>query len=258
MNFEEKLIERLKRVEREVERLRVWERPAGGSGVTDHGALTGLADDDHPQYLLTTGKAADSDKLDGVDSTGFVNTTAAQTIGGIKTFTSIPALPATNPTTANQAVRKGFADATYLGISAKAADSDKLDGLDSTAFGRPVFLAAPLTSTAWDGDARSTTAKTKIDLSVVFGVPAGAKGIFVRLVARDSGSSAGYCQFALSPNATANSVAAQAYLQGVPNDVYVSVNGVVPCDANGDIYYQIVASGTGTLDAFIEIWGYWL
>ena len=120
------------------------------------------------------------------------------------------------------------------------------------------FLTTPLASTSWDGDAFSTTAKTKIDLSVVFGVPAGVKGIFVRLVARDSGSSAGYCQFSLSPNATAGSVVVQAYLWGVPNDVYVSVNGVVPCDANGDIYYQIVASGTGTLDAFIEIWGYWL
>ena len=30
----------------------------------DHGALTGLSDNDHPQYLLTTGKAADADKLD--------------------------------------------------------------------------------------------------------------------------------------------------------------------------------------------------
>ena len=121
-----------------------------------------------------------------------------------------------------------------------------------------VPLTTPLTSTSWDGDAFSTTAKTKIDLSVVFGVPAGAKGIFVRLVARDSGSSAGYCQFGLSPNATAGSVAAQAYLQGIQNDVYVSVNGVVPCDENGDVYYQIVASGTGTLNAIIEIWGYWL
>jgi hypothetical protein len=26
----------------------------GGGGVTDHGALTGLADNDHPQYALTT------------------------------------------------------------------------------------------------------------------------------------------------------------------------------------------------------------
>jgi len=39
--------------------------------VVDHGALAGLSDNDHPQYLLTTGKAADSDKLDGKDSTDF-------------------------------------------------------------------------------------------------------------------------------------------------------------------------------------------
>ena len=191
-DFDEKVIERLKRLEREVERLQVKERPVV---ITDHGALTGLADDDHTQYLLTT---------------------------------------------------------------AKAADSDKLDGLDSTDFGRPVFLTTPKTSTSWDGDARSTTAKTKIDLSDVFGVPAGVKAILVRITARDSGSSSGYCQFGLSPNNTQDSVAIQAYLQGVANDVYVIANGVVPCDSGGDVYYQITASGTGTLDAFIEIWGWWL
>ncbi len=33
-----------------------WAPATGGSGgVTDHGALTGLADDDHPQYLLSNG-----------------------------------------------------------------------------------------------------------------------------------------------------------------------------------------------------------
>ena len=120
------------------------------------------------------------------------------------------------------------------------------------------FLTTPLTSTSWDGDARSTTAKTKIDLSAVFGVPAGVKAVMVRMAARDSGSSTGYCQLGLSPNSTAGSVAVQAYLQGVADDVYVSVNGIVPCDGNGDVYYQIAASGTGTLDAIIEIWGYWL
>ena len=31
---------------------------AGGGGVTDHGALTGLSDDDHSQYLLATGSRA--------------------------------------------------------------------------------------------------------------------------------------------------------------------------------------------------------
>ena len=155
-------------------------------------------------------------------------------------------------------VSKALLDTYYLGLTAKAADSDKLDGLDSTAFGRPVFLTTPKTSTSWDGDAYSTTAKTKIDLSTVFGVPANVKAILVRLVARDSGSSAGYCQLALSPNSTAGSVAIQAYLQGVANDVYVTANGVVPCDSGGDVYYQITASGTGTLDAVIEIWGWWL
>lgn len=156
-NFDEKTVDSIKRLEREVERLRVKERPDSGSGVTDHGALTGLADNDHPQYrltadaidhgalggladndhpqyLLTTAKAADSDKLDNIDSTGFVQTSGNQTVAGVKTFSSIPVLPSSNPTTANQAVRKGFADATYLGIAAKAADSDKLDGLDSTDF----------------------------------------------------------------------------------------------------------------------------
>ena len=42
----------------------------------DHGSLTGLGDNDHPQYLLTTGKAADADKLDGLDSTDFVKNSA--------------------------------------------------------------------------------------------------------------------------------------------------------------------------------------
>jgi len=120
------------------------------------------------------------------------------------------------------------------------------------------FLTTPLTSTSWDGDSYSTTAKTLIDLSEVFGVPAGVKAVMVRMAARDSGSSAGNCQLGLSPNSTAGSVAVQACLQGVANDVYVSVNGIVPCDGNGDVYYQIAASGTGTLDAIIEIWGYWL
>jgi hypothetical protein len=31
--------------------------PSGGGGVTDHGALTGLTDDDHTQYLLLAGRA---------------------------------------------------------------------------------------------------------------------------------------------------------------------------------------------------------
>ncbi len=53
-DFDEAVIQRIKQLEREVERLQRWERPIGGGGVTDHGALTGLGDDDHTQYLNTT------------------------------------------------------------------------------------------------------------------------------------------------------------------------------------------------------------
>jgi len=316
-NFDEKLIERLKRLEREVERLQVKERPAGG-GVTDHGNLTGLGDNDHTQYLLTTGKAADSDKLDGVDSTGFATATHSHDHGtltgltdddhtqyvkdaGTVTDNAIVRFNGTdgrtiqnsgvtiddsnnlittggihvggtsNPGTDNLVVDGHANIVDYLtaegglhvgGTSDPGTDNLVVDGTikdgSGNLYGRPVFLTTPKTSTSWDGDAYSTTAKTKIDLSTVFGVPAGVKAILVRLTARDSGSSAGYCQLGLSPNDTAGSVAVQAYLQGVANDVYVAANGVVPCDANGDIYYQITASGAGTLDAVIEIWGWWL
>ena len=160
----------------------------------DHGSLAGLADNDHPQYLLTTGKAADSDKLDGYDS----------------------------------------------------AD-----------FGRPVFLTTPLTSTAWEGAARSTTSKTLIDLSAVFGVPAGVKAVSVIAAVRDSASATGEYYMCLSPVNTAG-VGPKIACSGLANDKFSYNSFIVPCDGNGDIYYQIAASGTNTFDAYLQIQAYWL
>jgi hypothetical protein len=121
-----------------------------------------------------------------------------------------------------------------------------------------VPLTTPLTSTSWDGDARSTTAKTLIDLSAVFGVPAGVKAVSARLEARDSGSSGIVSYFGISPNNVASNLAGRVWLEGVPNDSRRAETFVCPCDVNGDIYYQINATGTGTLDAWLEIWGYWI
>lgn len=42
-----------------VDGVRVTGPPATGNGVTDHGALTGLGDDDHPQYALADGTRGD-------------------------------------------------------------------------------------------------------------------------------------------------------------------------------------------------------
>ena len=123
--------------------------------------------------------------------------------------------------------------------------------------GRPVFLTTPLTSTAWDGDAYSTTSKTKIDLSSVFSVPAGVKAVLVKVALRDSASASGlyYIQFSGVSSGTNYSLT----LESPPiNDRFGYGQGIVPCDANGDIYYNVVASGSGTMDIYLEIWGYWL
>jgi hypothetical protein len=142
-----------------------------------------------------------------------------------------------------------------------AAKLKRLEGeierLKTGEIGRFVPLTTPLTSTAWDGDAYSTTAKTKIDLSAVFGVPAGVKAVLFSVYLRDSGSAAGTCDLILSPNNTDLSGLYTA-CSGVANDKFVGNGPIVPCDANGDVYYQIRASGVGTMDIYLEVWGYWL
>jgi len=119
-----------------------------------------------------------------------------------------------------------------------------------------VLLTSPLTSLAWDGDARSTTAKTVIDLSAVFAVPAGVRAVLVYVYVRDSGAVGSDTWMCLSPN----NVAGQGMLfSPMPvADRYGRYSGLIPCDVNGDIYYQIAASAAGCFDAGIEIWGYWL
>lgn len=195
LNNEQRIIEELGWLRKEVQRLSRVEVPLSGGGVTDHGALTGLKDDDHPQYLLTTGKAA---------------------------------------------------------------DSDKLDGLDSTDFGRPVFLTTPLTSTDWDGDSISTQATgVLIDLSTTHGVPAGVKAVMVRCYIRDSASATtNSLYFSLGSGSTGTAQFA-VRCSGLPNDYLTDGVGIVPCDANGDIYYRCATSGTGTMDVWIVITGYW-
>jgi len=131
---------------------------------------------------------------------------------------------------------------------------------DTMPFGSSTFipLTTALTSTSWDGDSFSTTAKTVIDLSAVFSAPAGIKAVSLRVLARDSASAASSTtEIILSPNDTAAS-GLSCRCAGNPNDVYEDTPMTVPCDANGDIYYQVVASGAGTLDAIIQIHGYWI
>lgn len=55
----------------------------GGSGVTDHGALTGLADNDHPHYALDAD--FDAHTGDSTDVHGIADTSALETQSGAQT-----------------------------------------------------------------------------------------------------------------------------------------------------------------------------
>lgn len=129
--------------------------------------------------------------------------------------------------------------------------------LQITGFQRPTWLTTPLTSVAWDGDSYSTTAKTLIDMSAVFGVPANIKSVYIKTVTRDSGSAAGDLALILGPTNAAG-VGLFNRCSGKTNDALEEEAMIVPCDANGDIYYQIIASGAGNMDVWIQVWAYWL
>lgn len=122
---------------------------------------------------------------------------------------------------------------------------------------------SPLTSTSWDGDAFSTTAKTLIPVRSTFTnaagefVPDGAKAILVRLAASDSGSAGANCFIGVAPDATADLYALVCKPYGRPNSTLEHESGVVPCDIDGNIYYQCLATGAGTLNVTLQIWGYW-
>ena len=158
--------------------------------------------------------------------------------------------------------------ATSVTQAGTAVDATKMnnietgiDTIDTALSDRGLFhaLTTPLTSTSYDGDLYSTTARALVDLSVAFGAPANIKAALVRIACRDSASAATNNLYVLvSPNNTAGSAALIARPSGLPNNFYAEVAGICPCDSNGDVYIQIAASGTNTMTVNIQIWGYWL
>ena len=96
-----------------------WDSGQKDGGVSDHGKLTGLGDDDHAQYLNEERHdTPDRHAIPGVvphdpqkanDST-VVHNTGDESIAGVKTFSSLPVLPSSDPTADNQAASKGYVD----------------------------------------------------------------------------------------------------------------------------------------------------
>jgi len=149
-------------------------------------------------------------------------------------------------------------DLIYIVQYANSDPFDKSKGITRKKLLGEYWLTTPLTSTDWDGDAKSDAGPTKLDMSAVFtGYPDMAvKAVLLRIAARDDAAigTAGL-YFSVGPSATYY-YALQANPPGA--DVLSSNTGICPCDANGDIYYKINASGSGTCDCWLEVWGYWV
>lgn len=104
-------------------------------------------------FTASSGKAPNADTLDGIDPTGF-------------------AAASHNHDAAYAALNHNH-NAAYLGISAKAADSDKLDGFDANAFVRTVNGNAPDVNgnANVNVDLSSRVAKTGDTMSGTLNVP---------------------------------------------------------------------------------------
>ena len=112
-----------------------------------------------------------------------------------------------------------------------------------------VFLRTQLTSTSWNGDAKTSANNGILDLSTLFGVPAGIKAVLVGMTVY---STTGAINLELAPDSDAND--APPLSATTVASSYVSRSGWVPCDANGDIYFS--SSSATAANVWLEIWGY--
>jgi len=130
----------------------------------------------------------------------------------------------------------------------------RISRLEVQGYGQFIPLTTELTSTSFDGDSFSNVGATVLDLSAVFGVPAGIKAALVQVIARDSaawGTDGLYV--AVGANATAEW---PLTIRPAGGDVWLEGLGIVPCTTTGDFSYTINTSGTNTMEVYIRIWGY--
>lgn len=107
------------------------------------------------------------------------------------------------------------------------------------------------TSTAWNADAKSG-ASGYIDLQTVFGLPAGIKAVTLGGYIGDETPSVIAIFSAVDPAVTGEYYAGSASATPATY-IAAGINGISPCDANGDIYFY----QTGELDVvYLVITGY--
>lgn len=210
-------------------------------GVTDHGLLTGLADDDHAQYLLIDGSRHMSLALRSDASSDLIYVYKA----GVHryTFTCSPdagaCLGIYNPVTSAWVWR--------VDESGNINIVGTVDGIDLSAglfFDRGNFsnYDKTLGNFTLDGTYRDW------DLSAI--VPAGAKGVLLRVLAK---SAAAGLSFRVRKNGTASTTNFASYWSKA-GSVYDGGELTVSCDANRVIEYAGDAGAWVELNVMVSGW----
>lgn len=94
--------------------------PGSGGGVTDHGALTGLSDDDHPQYMLKDEQSGPSIVSGGIVTSnpdGTVNVSSGSGFLRTANDPNAPVVDVTWPAVANQAIAETVPTYVYIEYS---------------------------------------------------------------------------------------------------------------------------------------------
>jgi len=110
-----------------------------------------------------------------------------------------------------------------------------------------------LVSTSWDGDSFSTSTGT-INWNAEFGVPRGARMVFVTTIVRDSSATDGAGRLYLRAKSTTAS--ADITNRSRPNNAWNDVSGCVAVAQDGTSYYSIEASDVDTCDIHIRVVAY--
>lgn len=114
------------------------------------------------EVALNTTAASDALAAANSASNTSVKLTGAQTVAGVKTFSSIPLGPASNPTTDNQLTRKAFVDSS---ISSAIGTAVLLTG-NQTVAGTKTFSTIPVAPAADPTTANQLTRKGYVDSSI--------------------------------------------------------------------------------------------
>lgn len=249
---------------------------AGTKGQIAHSTLSGItASDHHAEVSL----AASADVLLGLSGqalsldTQTANRVLAGPTSGAADAPTFRALVAADvPGGSGMATDPLWDAAGDLAVGTGADTAAKLaKGADGTLLGvvagavgwvatptHYVPLATMLVSMDWNTTAHSTDATPQaLNLASVFGVPANVKAVLARVQVNDSASATNASLIEFGPNATYyyQSVVSTS---GIANDRTVSATIIINTDGNSGVYYKCAASGTLTLDVWMEITGYWL